>query len=305
MPWCPVCKNEYKEGIKICADCKVKLVAELSSEKGQVLVCDGATPMIERIAEYLNYSNIKAKVKDCGETAKIYVAPKNEDIAKRAIGIFMTQEQNRMREQLMAAQLDKNVEMKVLDSLDPEEDKKEEKPAKEEPARVERKALSMKNKGNSVYKDNAEKAEDFKSSGVILLVVGVLGIIVMVLIDLGILKFSFGNLILTNILMNALFILFIVFGIYSLKGAKKYASEADEEKNLTKEIKAWAAENLKAEEVDAISGCEEGEEEEFLYFKRYAFLRHVISEKFVNLEESYLEFLTESIYQKLYEEDEE
>ncbi len=305
MPWCPVCKNEYKEGIKICADCKVKLVEELASAKGEVVVCNGATLMIERIAEYLNYSDIKAKVKDDGETARIYVAPKQEDIAKRAIGIFMAQEQNRMREQLMAANLDKNVELKVLDSVDPADEKKEEKPVQEETKRIERKPLSMKNKGNSVYKNSADKAEDFKSSGVILLVVGILGIAVMVLIDLGILPFSFGNLILTNILMNTLFVIFIVFGIYSLKGAKKYAGEADDEKNLTKEIKAWAAENLKADEVDAISGCEEDEEEEFLYFKRYAYLRYVISEKFVNLEESYLEFLTESIYQKLYEEDEE
>lgn len=305
MPWCPVCKNEYKEGIKICADCKVKLVAELTSEKGEVLVCDGATAMVERIAEYLNYSDIKAKVKVDGENAKIYVVSKQEDIAKRAIGIFMAQEQNRMREQFAASNLDKNVKLKVLDSIDPADEKTEEKPVEEEHKQVERKPLSMKNKGNSVYKNSADKAQDFKSSGVILLAVGILGIVVMVLIDLGILAFSFGNLILTNILMNTLFVIFIVFGIYSLKGAKKYENAADDEKNLTKEIKAWAAENLKADEVDAISGCEEDEEEEFLYFKRYACLRHVISEKFVNLEESYLEFLTESIYQKLYEEDEE
>lgn len=28
MPWCPKCKNEYKEGIKICADCGCELVSE-------------------------------------------------------------------------------------------------------------------------------------------------------------------------------------------------------------------------------------------------------------------------------------
>lgn len=32
MPWCPSCKMEYVEGIKICPDCKTALVAELSEE---------------------------------------------------------------------------------------------------------------------------------------------------------------------------------------------------------------------------------------------------------------------------------
>lgn len=31
MPWCPICKNEYYEGVKICADCKVELVDSLDA----------------------------------------------------------------------------------------------------------------------------------------------------------------------------------------------------------------------------------------------------------------------------------
>ena len=31
MPWCPICKNEYYEGIKVCADCKVELVDSLDA----------------------------------------------------------------------------------------------------------------------------------------------------------------------------------------------------------------------------------------------------------------------------------
>ncbi len=33
MPWCPVCKNEYREGITHCPDCDVDLVDELSEEE--------------------------------------------------------------------------------------------------------------------------------------------------------------------------------------------------------------------------------------------------------------------------------
>ena len=36
MPWCPKCKNEYYEGIKVCADCKTELVDSLEEwEKTQ------------------------------------------------------------------------------------------------------------------------------------------------------------------------------------------------------------------------------------------------------------------------------
>ena len=31
MPWCPKCKNEYREGITVCADCNVPLVEDFST----------------------------------------------------------------------------------------------------------------------------------------------------------------------------------------------------------------------------------------------------------------------------------
>lgn len=33
MPWCPVCRNEYREGIKVCADCHTELVETLEPEE--------------------------------------------------------------------------------------------------------------------------------------------------------------------------------------------------------------------------------------------------------------------------------
>ena len=35
MPWCPNCKNEYREGITECADCGVELVDELPEEEDE------------------------------------------------------------------------------------------------------------------------------------------------------------------------------------------------------------------------------------------------------------------------------
>lgn len=33
MPWCPICKSEYREGFNVCSDCGSKLVDELEDEK--------------------------------------------------------------------------------------------------------------------------------------------------------------------------------------------------------------------------------------------------------------------------------
>ena len=33
MPWCPKCKNEYREGITTCVDCNEALVEDLSEIK--------------------------------------------------------------------------------------------------------------------------------------------------------------------------------------------------------------------------------------------------------------------------------
>lgn len=222
MPWCPVCKSEYKEGVERCAECGVQLVEDLSrTEAGD--------------------AEVGAEAEETGEDK------------------LMMEERVR------------------------------------EPVRLQR---------TTPYKNRAEKAEEFKSSGYVLLVVGVLGIICMVLIDLGILPLKLNNLLLMNIMMNILFVIFIAFGIYSLRGAKKYAGEADDEKNLTKEIRKWATQNLKAPEIDDQVECTE-ESEEIAYFKRYEYIRNAISEKFINLEENYLDYLTEHIYQELYEEQEE
>ena len=42
MPWRPTCKNEYVEGIKVCADCGCELVDSLEEEKTAVIFGDRA-----------------------------------------------------------------------------------------------------------------------------------------------------------------------------------------------------------------------------------------------------------------------
>lgn len=83
MPWCPVCKNEYREGIERCAECKVELVDHLEDqtadqkelEKTAIMramlaaqsdgadqACEEEIP--EKLPVYHAYQNSAAKAED-------------------------------------------------------------------------------------------------------------------------------------------------------------------------------------------------------------------------------------------------
>ncbi len=49
MPWCPVCKNEYREGIARCADCNVALIESLDEEIGDVGDAQQKQEKLERL----------------------------------------------------------------------------------------------------------------------------------------------------------------------------------------------------------------------------------------------------------------
>ena len=52
MPWCPNCRLEYVEGIKICPDCKTDLVDSLKDAEEISHLEDELTDVSEYEAEY-------------------------------------------------------------------------------------------------------------------------------------------------------------------------------------------------------------------------------------------------------------
>ena len=61
MPWCPHCKEEYRDGFTVCAECGEKLVDELPKQAVQV---SGFTPGQEVELRLLTYcaDNIESKM---------------------------------------------------------------------------------------------------------------------------------------------------------------------------------------------------------------------------------------------------
>lgn len=333
MPWCPVCKNEYTEGVKVCADCGAALVDSLDERK-EVLLCSGEEALILQMKKFMEYNDIPVIFEQEGEEACLYVLPKHERRAKQAARVFLTESASEAARRSMASKLD--AEAVENDNAESNEDilpenledfgeiqEAEDGLAGEDGVRQED-AASLINDGAALqedadgsiedgvlqnvsvtpggaYRKKSERADDLKGSGEVLLVFGILGCIAMLLIDLGILPIRFGNRIMMNVIMFALFLFFIGFGVYSLKGARKFRSEASEEDALTERINAWVKLYLTAEDIDRAADIEDADAEEIRFFKRTETIKKKIADEFGGVDEAYLDSLAENVYQELFE----
>lgn len=72
MPWCPNCKNEYVEGITVCADCGAKLVESLEEEKKK--------KEAEEAEKLLAALNAYRESEEAGEAAEGYLSEEADTV---------------------------------------------------------------------------------------------------------------------------------------------------------------------------------------------------------------------------------
>lgn len=192
----------------------------------------------------------------------------------------------------------------LVDSLEEPEVVLEKEP---EPVWIQEEVTAEEPKPDSkpvLYRNSAERAEDNKTSAWTLLSVGIVGVAVMMLIIAGIIPLRFYGL--TRYLiygvMLVMFLLFVIMGIVSLRNSKIFAKKAESENMLTQTMKEWCKSSLNSEELDnQLFGTEELKTpEELKYFKRCELLKQKISEKFMNLDEGFLESFVDSIYENIF-----
>ena len=150
-----------------------------------------------------------------------------------------------------------------------------------------------------VYIESSKKAQDFKSGGVSLLFVGVIGLIFILLIVFGVIPLHmnlFSKYLIIGV-MGSLFVLFVVMGLLSIKSYKKFEIKATEEDNLTKQLTSWCKENLISDSID--SDLDEANEE-LLYFSRTEKMKELITHKFMNLDEAFLDSFIDDIYPEIF-----
>lgn len=286
MPWCPKCKSEYREGFTVCADCGSPLVEEDQSDR-LVSLTFGEADQMEAMADFLRYSGIQdVECRKDEQDGQIELMVKQEDLerAAAAVRVFLIQENQRLSE---AGDDQKS-------SIEAESEETERLREAAETRRTFR--------GNSLYQDSSQKADENRSAGWMLLIVGILGLLMVVLGITEVLSLNLSNPYLFYGVMGAIFLLFLVAGGVSIKNAKIFAKKAESEHSLRSTMLDWCKETLDAGEIDRQVGAEDVPEE-VLYFSRTAYIRERLNHQFLNLDQDFLDkFVDDYVYGMIFED---
>lgn len=280
MPWCPKCKNEYREGIKVCADCGMELVETLERTEGSPLIF-GDQEQMEELERFLTYNQIKTVKVERDEKEgvyELYVGDEERQKASMAVKVFLQQKAG--------------MEKEALDDIDGGE---------------------MENIGSNtetpaytgIYLDSAKQAEENRSSGYMLIVVGGIGLVAigLILTDIIRLPANMMNKYMVCSVTGALFLLFFVMGILSIRSSQSLKAKAESESSLTSEIKKWCSDHMAAEIIDDDLFSEGEAGEEIRYFRRTDKMKAMISHQFLNLDEGFLDAFVDDYYPLIFDQE--
>ncbi|MCR5418107.1 MAG: hypothetical protein K6E84_04255 [Lachnospiraceae bacterium] len=282
--WCPKCKNEYREGFTHCPDCDVDLVESL--EDLPVRVTFGDPEAIEEMIAFLRSNGVQSAQSSFDQeeqVSELSVDPSELDETRKILRVFL---EEKAKEELEAAsQEDDETEEGDAPEVIIEEPEEE---AYERPR---------------TYESMQSKAGEYKASAGALILVGVVGVaaVVMLYLDKLPIRLSGGSKALICIVMGFLFALFLMLGFASVSTYKKLLASASTEEELIESIKAYMAENLTKDQVEAALP-ENGEEmdEEQAYFPRMEFIKETLTKEFSDTDQLLIDKLADDWYTEIY-----
>lgn len=263
MPFCPKCKSEYREGFTMCADCKVPLVASLDGKKAPVQSSD--VPDESYFMSFEEYSRL----------ADSDVISSDEDV--------------------------NTVEISDGDEITYEGKKKEPTPEEIEKIKAEMMRQRMAQKKEEEFVPKKDKAGEYLSSGIMLLVMGVLGCVFIALLMLGVFPFKVRGIVsyIIDGIMFLFFGLFIYFGINAIVTYKSLKVESKAENNEIEEFEAWFKTTITKQFID--SDLEITEDEQTNFFKRNAKIKYLISQNYPSVSESLADLYIDKYYGDIFE----
>ena len=155
-----------------------------------------------------------------------------------------------------------------------------------------------------MYVEKSKKLEDAKSSATPLIIVGVLGLLFVALVWLDIIHINMAMYmkIMYTIIFVALFVVFILCGVYYKKRSEILATEVQSEEDFTKKVITEFSSEYPLEVLDSMLSSEDTEEEQ-LYYARYEQIAQILRSNYQIEDENYLDYLIEKIFQYYFPEE--
>jgi len=275
MPWCPECNNEYQDGFNVCTDCGCALVDSLP-DRNLIPYIFGSKDEVEEMKRFLEYNNLTGMEIQFDEEENVYelyIPESDKALITRLANTYMQQK---------ALQKQPAVEEAIAEAEKPSE---------------------------GIYMESAVRAEENRSSAWVLLIVGGAGIVFVILGILDLLPIRLGGTqqYMVYGIMSALFLLFFIMGVVSMKNSRIFAQKAESENSLKLTLEKWCQDNLKKERLDQEiyeKDSNEGEfSEEVLYFTRFELVKAKLSHQFLNLDEAFLNHFIDEVYDMIFGED--
>lgn len=309
MPWCPKCKNEYREGITVCADCGTPLVDDIVEEvvKKEVF----STPdeeLVKRFQAFLEYSDIHSGSyeyveekegfvffvgeKDLKQVKKLFkgfAIAESEKAVKKALEEMPVNNQIPNLEEGEELSEEELAELAESAGEDFEEEAEQDEEVKGDASHLRSPA--------KVYMKQEEKYKDLHSTAYTFLIVGIAGLAFVALNALGFITFI-GNM-LAYVLYTAIFGGCIVVAITSFKDAKKAKEQIQDEEDLTAKVKKWLEENITEAVLAEVEDKELGDEVNYL--NKMEHMAKLLTKAFPELDADYADQLCEEFYGEKFE----
>ena len=307
MPWCPVCKEEYKEGITTCPECKCELVASLEDANAadyQDLINFSEGNLAQKFTEYLQYSKISAKVRYDKKSASYIISVLKKDVskAKKHFSAFYSVETTNA---ISRNQDGYHGASEILSEESNAENDTEQDSSAVESESADTSAELEDERPKATYVKMSEKKSDLFSTLVVFSVFGVAGIVFLALELLGIIN-------LMNQLMMIIAIAIFCVGIPAVlittyKSYKTIGVLVEEEEKLTATLNAWMESVFTHETVDkmfsSIRVNSPGIPEEQLYLMLNQVMKQRISDQFGDIDDAYLDYIVDTFYDEHFSDD--
>ena len=249
----------------MCADCKVPLVESLET-KHPVKIDDKPDSSI-----FMSFEDY-ARLTEEDEIGSVETEIKNAD------------PEDLLEDASFAAQADR-----------------EPTPEEVEKIRAELLRRQMAEKQETEYVSQKDKAGEYLSTGIMLIVMGALGCVFIGLMVAGVLPFKPRGLVsyIIDAVMFLFFALFIYFGIHSLTRYKDYKVKAVVENDENAEFEEWFKKTITMSFID--SDLEITDDEQTNFFKRNAKIKYLISQNFPSVSESLADLMIDKYYGDIFE----